>query len=336
MDRLVATLVLCGLALALVAAAPAGAEHGSPSNFTAIPYDHTPGASDVTYEQHAVAPVSFEYLDYIGARWDEGSFAGCGAANSETFGIDRDDDAPGTETDEGLAQYVEESKVDEDQFVADFYEKDDAIGSSTNLAKGDEFVSVTTNCFTNPAEPGWYQIRSSIGGTAPNGTYIEAKDVSHYFYICDCANEQEAREKLGPPPSEPQQTATASPTATAEPTPTRTPPADGTPFPSPTPTPTPKQSTPTPASATAGNAGTATASQDAGGAGSNGGGQPGGSAGGSGSGAGAAESSSPTATSESWDSYVRETPTVAGGPGFGSVTALLALVAAALVALRRR
>jgi PGF-CTERM protein len=334
MERLVSTLLVCCLALALVAAAPAGAEHGSPSNFTAIPYDHTPGASDVTYEQHAVSPVSFDYLDYIGATWQEGSFAGCGAANSDTFGIDRDNDAPGTKTDEGLAQYVEESKVDEDQFVADFYEKDDAIGSSTNLAKGDEFVSVTTNCFTNPAEPGWYQIKSSIGGTAPNGSYIEAKDISHYFYICDCANEQEARKKLGPPPSEPQQTATASPTATAEPTPTRTPPEDGTPFPSPTPTATPKQSTSAPGGATANSADAGTATQG-GDAGSTGGAGSDGGSGSAGSGS-TAPSESPTATGESWDSYVRETPTVADGPGFGGVTALFALVAAALVALRRR
>lgn len=323
MDRLAPTLFVCCLALALVAVGPTGAEHGSPSNFTVVPYDHEPGVEDATYEQHAVSPITFDYLDYIAATWEEGSFADCGATNSETFGIDRDNDDPGTQTDEGLSQYVEESKVDEDQFVADFYEKDDAIGTSTNLDEGDEFVSVTTDCFTNPSEPGWYQISSSIGGTAANGSYVEATDVSHYFYVCDCANEREARQQLGSPPSEP------TPTPTAEPTPTRTPPDEGTPFPSPTPTPTPKQSTPTPAPETAGNAETVTATSSAAS-------EPGGDASGAEADPVAAEAGTPTPTPEDWASYVRETPTVGAGPGFGPATALLALVAAALLALRRR
>ncbi|WP_286672165.1 PGF-CTERM sorting domain-containing protein [Halorarius halobius] len=316
MDRTAAALVVC-LALALVAVPPASAEHGSPSNFTIIPYDHQPGIGDATYEQHATAPVSIEYLDYIGATWKEGGFTGCAATNIDTFGIDRDNDQPGTATDEGLAQYVESSEVGEDEFVANFYEKDAAFGTSTNLAAGDEFVSVTENCFDNPGDPGWYQIQSSIGGTAPNGTYIEATDVSHYFYVCDCAGEQAARQQLGPPPSEP--TPTPSPTATADPTPTRTPP-EGTPFPSPTPTATPKQATATPGPAT-----------DAGGGGS-------GSDAVSTSGEAGTPSATgtPTATPPDWDEYVRETPTVGSGPGFGGVAALVALAAAAMLALRRR
>ncbi|WP_286670839.1 PGF-CTERM sorting domain-containing protein [Halorarius litoreus] len=327
MDRLRPTLLVCVLAVALLlAAAPAGADHGSPSNFTVVAHDTEPGIDDATYEQHATAPITIEYLDYIGASWEEGGFTGCGPANSDTFGIDRGNDDPGTTTDEGLAQYVEESKVDGDQFVADFYEEDDAFGSSTNLARGDEFVSVTTNCFDNPSEPGWYQIHSSIGGTAPNGSYVEATDISHYFYVCECANEKQARQQLGPPPSAATPTPTASPTPTAEPTPTRTPPAEGTPFPSPTPTATPKQSTPTPVPATAESA-ASTSAPDSG---------SGGSAGASDGGSGATAAGSPTPTSEDWASYVRETPTVGSGPGFGGVVALAALVAAALLALRRR
>lgn len=327
MTRLPSTVLVCLLAMALLAvAAPAGAEHGSPSNFTVVAHDTEPGMDDATYEQHATAPITIEYLDYIGASWKEGGFTGCGAANSETFGIDRDGDAPGTTTDEGLAQYVEETRIDEDQFVADFYEEDDAFGSSTNFAKGDEFVSVTTDCFDNPSKPGWYQVRSSIGGTAPNGSYVEATDISHYFYICECANEKQARQQLGPPPSAATPTPTASPSPTAEPTPTRTPPPEGTPFPSPTPTATPKQSTPTPGSATVENAASTSVPES----GSSEGVEP------NDSGGVAAESGTPTTTSQDWASYVRETPTVGSGPGFGGIGALAALFAAGLVALRRR
>lgn len=323
MDRLVAPLVGLCLVVALFAMPVAG-DHGSASNYTVVPYDRQPGLTDASYEQHATAPYDFDYLDYIGATWKEGGFTNCGPTNSDTFGIDRNGDAPGTKTDEGLQQYVEDTDIGEDKFVANFYEKDDAIGTSTNLDAGDEFVAVTNNCFDNPDEPGWYQIQSSIGGTAPNGSYVEATDVSHYFYVCDCSSEREAREKLGPPPSEP--TPTATPTATPEPTPTRTPPSEGTPFPSPTPTPTPAEITSTSAAGPSADAGEATPAASTGDAAT----------------ATAVEAADPvepgtsTPTPKDWDSYARETPTVGAGPGFGIGAALAGLAGAALVAARRR
>lgn len=332
MDRYLAVVAVCCLAVAIAAVPPAGADHGSPSNFTVVPYDRNPGAQSATYEQHAVSPIGFQYLDYIEATWQEGSFADCGATNSETFGIDRGNDAPGTQTDHDLKQHVEETTVTEDKFVANFYEKDDAVGSSTHFAKGDEFVSVTTDCFTNPQEPGWYQISSKIGGTAENGSYVEASDISHYFYICECSNEQEARKKLGPPPSESMATTTASATAsateTAEPTPTRTPPDEGTPFPTPTATATLAETT------GSGNGGAG----DVGGTDEAGGATAGGSTGDDRTtterGGGSGDASTAT-TSSDWESYVRETPTVSGGPGFGGVAALVAVLAAVLLARRR-
>lgn len=74
-------------------------------------------------------------------------------------------DAPGTRPDDGLTQYVESSTANEDVFRADFYDEDDAFGTSTNLKEGDEFVSFTKNCFDSPSEPGWYQMRASLAGT---------------------------------------------------------------------------------------------------------------------------------------------------------------------------
>lgn len=306
--------VLLGACLLAVAAAvaPVAASHGSQSNFTATPHDRQPGMTDATYEQHAVSPISFQRLDSLRATYEEGGFTGCGVSNSEVFGIDRKNDEPGTTIDHDLTQNAKKHEVGEDTFYVDFYDESD-FGSSTNLAEGDEFVSLTENCFDNPAEPGWYQIESTIEGTAPNGSKITAHDVSHYFYVCDCAGEREARQTLGPPPSEPQSTAT--PTATPEPTPTRTPPSEGTPFPSPTPTPT-SQSSSTPTDAP--DRDRSGASRTA--ASSGGGGQP----------------ATATPTPENWDSYVKSTPTVGSGPGFGVAGSLVALLALALVGVRRR
>lgn len=328
MDRRPALLVaVLLLAAAGSIAAPVAADHGSPSNYTVYPHDRQPGMTDASYEQHATSPITIDYLDYIGATWKEGGFADCGATNSKEFGIDRGNDDPGRQTDHDLAQHVEEFTVNEDEFRADFYEKDDAVGSSTHLNAGDEFVGYTKNCFDNPDEPGWYQIHSSIGGTAPNGTYVEQTDVSHYFAICDCSNEREARSQLGPPPSESSGSRSQGDGGTST--------AAGTDDPASSPdstttdTSTGDQST---APSTDGG-GTATAGtpRSSGGttdAGSDGGGGP--PAGGGGA------SGSPTPSADDWDSYVRETPTVADGPGFGPLLALLGLVGAALVAARRR
>lgn len=348
--RLVALLVVVAVAAAVGALAagpatgPAAADHGGKSNYTVVPHDRQPGDDRATYQQHAVAPISFEYLDYIGATWAEGGFTGCGATNSEVFAIDRGNDRPGTEYDEDLTQYIEEADVGEDRFYADFYEQDDAIGTSTHLYEGDEFVSVTTDCFDNPGVPGWYRITSDIGGTAPNGTYIEAADVSHYFAVCDCEDRAEAREQLGPPPSEP--TPTPTPTARPEPTATRTPPEEGTPFPSPTATETSGRS-PTTATGAPGQsgdgstAGSESSSDGSGGGDGDGDGDGGGGDGGAakrgddGTAGGQGTAPTATATTESWDEYANETPSVGAGPGFGPLVAVLGLLVAALLAARR-
>lgn len=178
------------------------AGHGAEANYTVIPEDRQPGMDNATYTQYAISPRHVDYLDYIAATWHPGGFTGCGPGNTEVFGIDRGNNNDGRQVDEDLRQYVEETHVGEDRFKADFYEKDDAVGSSTHLAKGDQFVGYVKNCFDNPDEAGWYQIRSSVGGWTENDTYIQRNTSSHYFAVCDCKNEQEARRKLGPPPSE--------------------------------------------------------------------------------------------------------------------------------------
>lgn len=326
MDRLAAA--LAGLLVVSVAAAvaPAGATatpHGAEANYTVVPIERQPGIGDADYKQFAISPIRIEYLDYIAATWYDGGFTGCGPANSEVFGIDRDDDESGTEVDEGLKKYVESSETGPDHFKADFYEKDSAVGDSTYIAEGDQFVSLTRDCFDNPDDPGWYQIQSTLAGTKPDGEHVVKRTTSHYFAVCNCDSREEAERKLGPPPSR-TPTPTATPTPTPAPTPTRTPPESGTPFPSPTPTdsPTPtatQEPTPTPTTApTAGDEG------DDGGDGRDG--APDGSD-------GATATGTPLPTD--WDEYIRETPTAGAGPGFASATAVLALAAVALLAARQ-
>jgi PGF-CTERM protein len=299
-----------------------------------------PGLEDGDMENYGVPPRGFEKVDFVRVTWVDGGFAGCGASNAEVFGIDRGNDDPGTETDESLFASIKSTKVNEDVFEADFYDEGDFGGNPPTFYEGDELVGKTTGCIDTPDEPGWYQVSSTIASKDGN---FEAR--SHYFYICDCSNEQEAREQLGPPPSEdtptptataestPTATETAESTPTPEPTPTRTPPEDGTPFPSPTPTATPTataESTASSGSATAAETATSVGADEDRSGGPDGA-SDGGDAGGS---AAAAGTPSPTPP-EDWAAVVQQSPTAAEGPGFGAIAGLAGVLASALL-LRRR
>jgi PGF-CTERM protein len=304
----------------------AAADHGveEKGNFTVVP-SRQPGLDDGELRSFGVPNRGFEKIDYVKATWEEGGFAGCGPSNGEAFGIDRGNDDPGTETDENLASQVKSSTVTEDVFKADFYDEGDFGGSPPTLNEGDQFVNYVVDCISTPDEPGWYQFTSTTAGQDGASTIT-----SHYFYICDCANERAARQQLGPPPSEstptstPTPTPTATPTPTPEPTPTRTPPEDGTPFPTPTPTATPTATLEPTATATAAATVTATAGND----------DPEAKADGGSTGS----TSTGTATSTrpgNWSDVVEQSPTVAEGPGFGAVGAVLALLVGAVLVARR-
>jgi len=305
-----------------VAAADHGIEKG---NFTVIP-SRQPGLDDGQLKSFGVPHRKIPAVDYLRATWQEGGFTGCGPSNSEAFGIDRGNDNPGTEIDESLTPKVKSTTVTENVFKADFYDEGDFGGSPPTFNEGDEFVNYVTGCIDTPEEPGWYQLQSTIAGQ-DGATKVN----SHYFWVCDCANEQAAREKLGPPPSEPTPTPTPTPTATAtptptpEPTPTRTPPDEGTPFPSPTPTatatptPTPgttpeSTSTPAPTATVAAGEGNDADENEA----------------------ASAATPSPTATEAgNWSDVVRRSPTAAEGPGFGAGIAVVAALVAGLLARRQ-
>lgn len=308
---------LVGVTLALFVllsvAGPVGtaaAPHGAAANFTALPAtldDREPGISDASYKTWTKPPQDaefrgFKYLSYSVLRWEAGTLGNCGPTDNEVFGIDRGDDDPGTEVDDSAQDNIEGFHSTEDKVVADFIDPEDPVGETIHLNVTDEFISSVTDCRGNPEQAGWYQYTGTINGTNWDGEHVERTTTSHYFWICECTSEAEARERLGPPPSEGGETATATPTDTPTPGPettrsggqtaTETSSTDGTPTTSPTTTPT---GTPTPTTATPTD-------------------RPG------------AETPTPTATAAAW---AANTPSQ--GPGFGVLAALAAVVGLALL-----
>ena len=212
--------LLASLAVAVTLSGVAGAValgtgvvtagHGAPdADYTVEPMsDRSPGATDVKYGQIVVGQAGIDYrtLESMKAVYEEGSWAGCGPSQSEVFGIDRGNTHDGYEIDEDLTDNTKTFSAGEDVFEVEFNGEDD-FGSTVHLNDGDAVVSVAS-CIDNPDEPGWYQISGSTTGVTDDGERKTISGESHYFWICDCEDEQEARERLGPPPSEPEPTAT--------------------------------------------------------------------------------------------------------------------------------
>lgn len=240
--------------VAVVAIGPAGpvgpvaGEHGSPGNWTALPVDapedRRPGNTEASYKHWAVGQDDFrdeglEEIHYIVLTSETIGFTGCQLFNAQVFGIDRDNDESGTQTDEQIAPYVTEFDISEHKM----WMRLEGGASTTFWNRSDEFVAHMVDCFDNPEERGWYRFFGWANGTAYDGEFDQADIYSHWVWICDCQSRDAAVEVLGPPPSAATPTATqtggATTTATSEPTATRTPPEEGTPFTSPTATPTP-------------------------------------------------------------------------------------------------
>lgn len=197
-----------GVGLATAAHDPAG------TDFTyepMSPEDRRPGATDTRAgtigQATADVETDFETLLELRSVFREGSWEGCGPTSSEVFGIDRGGDDDGYAVDESLENNVKRFSSGEDVFEAAFYDEDD-FGPSTHLSSDDQVVSII-ECVDNPEEPGWYQIDvAAVRGRTTDGEVVTHEDASHYFWICECADEAAARERLGPPPSEPAPTAT--------------------------------------------------------------------------------------------------------------------------------
>lgn len=328
------------------------------ANFTVTPDDHSPGVSTAyTMLSRGVGPWEgsdgLRRIDYYKITTQATRFQDCTPSDARAFGIDRDNDAPGTKTDVGLLRHMEQYSVNGRIISVDIYDEGDLGGSPTYLNDTDETVAQLANCVVTPEEPGWYQFKGYVNGTNYQGNFQEVLLYSEYFYVCDCASEQEAEQKLGPKPysdssggdsdgsssdgsggSEPTATRTVTSTATA--TPERGSGGSGASEPTATRTATPT-STVTPTSA---------GSDDpSGGADST----PTGTAAGSG-GDGGGDAASPTSTAASsgdggsggqdgdggqQGSSDRTTPTAGSGPGFGVLAALGGLLAVGLLSRRR-
>lgn len=165
----------------------------------------------------------------VDASWID--YSACDETNVDEFGIDRDNDNNGTNTDESLEMQFR--SFQDGRFVAEFFDWDDLNGDPPYLAPEDAIVgsfgagSTGGACLNMTGEPGWYQTQGFVNGTIAeencteqgnsecqpeNGTTVAITAKSNYVYICQCENESEAREELGPPPGESTPTATPTPT----------------------------------------------------------------------------------------------------------------------------
>lgn len=304
----VAVVLLAIAAVAAIGPMAAGAltPHDSPGNWTVVPGNHQPGADGADYKHFAVGQAAWDHthegrglrkVDYMVLTWDEGSFAQCTLFNAEAFGFDRDNDQSGTQTDDFAGTYIENFAMKEDVMWMDFNDEDDA-GQTSPFARNDQFVAHQTGCYQNPDEAGWYRVFGWMNGTDHAGEHRRAELYSHYFYICDCESYDDAVDQMGPPPSQAQ----ATPTPTATTTTTSEPATPG----------GPQTATATPD----GGSVTASPTDDGG-------------------------TAQPTATTEAPGTSApagtdTPTPTAGGGPGFTAIAAVLGLLVAAVVGLRRR
>jgi hypothetical protein len=240
--------------------------------------NHFAAGTDELFED-AGAGDGIEKLEYIVIGNPDVDFSQCSTSNTAAFGIDRDNDDPGTLTDVDLLSYLEKNKFNGSHIVVKLYDGDE-LGAQSREDEGgkeagredgdknpelypeDEIVahqgyrSSAGPCYRMPDEPGWYQIDGKANGTNWQGQFAEVELTSHYFYVCECDSEREAYETLGPPPGQDDpydSTSSSTPTPTPAPTATATPTeaassGDGGDSRTPTATPTPAATaTPTPA-----------------------------------------------------------------------------------------
>lgn len=312
-------------AMVLIAgfASVGAASHGSPANFTVYPQenaDRNPDATEATYVMSSAGADAFEtdtgleIVDYYWLQSEQADFSSCAPDDARVFGIDRGNNNTGTQVDESLLQHMKNYNVGKSRITLDLYGPDDFGGDTINLYTPDATVAVLGDCVENTGDAGWYQFTGFVNGTTYEGNYEEVRLTSHYFWIGDFENEEEAREELGPPPS-------ADDDSASTPTPTLTATA--------TETPDSGDDSTSESTATATQTPAETATPDNGD-----------------SDDGESSDAEETATLESDDADDEQaggndgadgntTPTPGDGPGFGAAAALVGLLAAGLLAVRR-
>jgi PGF-CTERM protein len=308
------------------------------TNYTIVLDNHQPGAEGTTvghyaegwsedFVIHHITGVSESGEDMYANPTDDNrafDYSGCSATDATAFGIDRGSSYSGSKTDDSLLASYEDFDSKEDKITITYWNEsqvENQLAASTmTMRVEDQFVGVLSDCNTNPSTPGWYQAHGWMNGSTTASDETETNfanmDYTNYVYICDCENEDEAREQLGPPPKEKSNPETLPHNQESTPEPTEA--SGGTPEPTEasadTPEPTEASAdTPEPTEASADTPEPTEASADtpepteA----NNGGGGGGGNSGG-GENAGM-------------------TPTTGGGAGFGAVLALAAIAGAMLL-----
>jgi len=215
------TLVLGSMFLGVAAA-----NHGQDQNATMVPYvdggddnrARQPGAENVGMQFYASNIIEVEILSFNRYKWSGVDASDCSGGDIKAFGIDRGNNRSGLATDESLLNNYKDATLKAKSSSIKYWEEEQLAGEPTHVNRSDQVVAAVGNCYDMPDQAGWYQWNLFINGTGWDGTENVTTQVNtHYFWICDCENEQEARETLGPPPS--QRSSNGGPT----PTPTSTP-----------------------------------------------------------------------------------------------------------------
>lgn len=282
------------------------------ANFTVEPDDNSPGTQTAyTMLSKGEGPwgdsQGLRTVDYYKITTQATQFKDCSPDNARAFGIDRDNDEAGTHTDEPLLDHMKSYSVSGRVITVDLYNESDAFGNPTYLNRSDETVARLVGCVVTPEQPGWYQFTGYVNGTNYRGQFQEVQLYSKYFYVCDCENRQEARQQLGPAPYSGDNGST---------------PTSVTPTPSGSPSPTAGETTATASSPSPNDGGSPTATSTS----------P------SGTGTTTTTPGGETTSGDASPGGTRQTgDTPTGGqPGFGLAVTAVALVGAALLALRRR
>jgi PGF-CTERM protein len=314
-------------------------------NYTFVLADHTPGA-EVDARHFAVGLTENATLHRIKLYSEDIGYSNCEPDNTAAFGIDRNDDNPGTNTDVSLLTSFKSYTSEEDFIDIKYYKEDKLAGSPIGGSVYDQIVAAQNGCYDLPSEPGWIRINGTITGSTNGDTTTDYKirDLSQWVYICDCSSRAEAEQTLGPPPGQggsddgsTDSTPTATATATATPesgdsddvTATATATATSTATAASTATATATGTATATATSSGGDGGTTTSTATA---------TPE-SSGGDGSGP-SENTATATAAPQQGQSDPggpgqASTPTIGDGPGFGVGAALLGTLAAGLLALRR-
>ena len=240
--------LLVGCSVLLVAASPGVASHDPEQvDATVSPGSHDTAARDVGYELRAEWTAEtidhaprFTRPERIAVRIGGANLEGCESSSplgtNYELGVNRS-----TEDGYRYEAYDPGDPTWDGDTVVFPFDSDD----QPDYGEGDVLELRLDSCVANADEDDWYVAALEVDGKSPNGRNVSFSAASHYYGICDgCESDADARESMGSPPSESDETPTPSPTPTATPTPTETPTETATPTATPTETPAATQ-TPT-------------------------------------------------------------------------------------------